>query len=68
MGLTQLKQTGTKKQEQLDRTNPFAHRYFKTQSGHRQLFAVFFKLALKSCPQRSNHHDEAPQMVTRSSA
>jgi hypothetical protein len=67
-GLTQHKQTGAQKQEQLDRTNPFARRHFKTKTGHRQLFAVFFKLALKSCPQRSNHHDEAPQMVTRSSA
>jgi len=66
--LTQLKQTGAQKQGQLDRTNPFARRHFKTKTGHRQLFAVFFKLALKSCPQRSNHHDDAPQMVTRSNA
>jgi hypothetical protein len=43
MGLTQHKQTGAKKQEQLDRTNPLAHLHPQALIGHRQLFAVFFQ-------------------------
>jgi hypothetical protein len=68
MGLAQHKQTGAKKQEQLDRTNPLAHRHPQALTSHRQLFVFFFKKALKSCPQRSNHLDEAPLLVTRLSA